>query len=144
MLLRPTTTKTALGLSLLLMTHPSGYSNWVSPQLTGQVPVHWKGTWMLVVSLRGRFWFSLKDFRIESQKPAPRPYWSPLGDLPAPIQTSYFIGPYNLHYLLFSVIGALLCHHPYCFPSQSQTLFGIGAGRPLLGQYCSDKHPRDF
>ena len=26
-----------------------------------------------------------------------------------PIQTSYFIGPYNLHYLLFSGIGALLC-----------------------------------
>ena len=34
-------------------------------------------------------------------------------DWPAPIQTSYFIGPYNLHYLLFSGIGALLCHHPY-------------------------------
>ena len=78
------------------------------------------------------------------QKPAPRPFWSPLGDLPTPIQTSYFIGPYNLHYLLFSGIGALLCHHPYCFPSQSQTLFGLGAGRPPLGQYCSDKHPRDF
>ena len=41
------------------------------------------------------------------------------------------IGPYNLHYLLFSGIGALLCHHPYCFPSQSQTLFGTGPGRPL-------------
>ena len=45
-----------------------------------------------------------------------------------PIQTSYFIGPCNLHYLLFSGIGALLCHHPHCFPSQSQTLFGMGAG----------------
>ena len=78
------------------------------------------------------------------QKPAPRPYWSPLGDLPTPIQTSYFIGPYNLHYLLFSGIGALLCHHPYCFPCQSQTLFGIGAGRPPLGEHCSDKHPRDL
>ena len=40
------------------------------------------------------------------------------------------IGAYNLHYLLFSGMGALLCHHPYCFPSQSQTLFAIGAGRP--------------
>ena len=78
------------------------------------------------------------------QKPAPRPYWSPLGDLHAPIQTSYFIGPNNLHYLLFSEIGALLCHHPCCFPSQSQTLPGIGVGRPPSGQYCSDKHPRDF
>ena len=38
--LRPTTTKTVLGQSLLLMTHPSGYSNWISPQLTGQVPAH--------------------------------------------------------------------------------------------------------
>ena len=27
-------------------------------------------------------------------------------------------------YCLFSGIGALLCHHPYCLPSQSQTLFG--------------------
>ena len=54
------------------------------------------------------------------------------GRIPSPIQTSYFIGAYNLHYLLFSGIGALLCHHPYCFPSQSQTLFGIGAGRPPL------------
>ena len=79
-----------------------------------------------------------------AQKPAPRPFWSPLGDLPTPIKTSYFIGPNNLHYLLFSGIGALLCHHPYCFPSQSQTLFGLSAGRPPLGQYCSDKHPRDF
>ena len=50
---------------------------------------------------------------------------------PAPIETSYFIqGPYNLHYLLFSGIGALFCHHLYCFPSQSQTLFGIGVGGP--------------
>ena len=47
---------------------------------------------------------------------------------PTPIQTSYFIGPCNLHYLLFSGIWALLCHHPHCFPSQSQTLFGMGAG----------------
>ena len=38
---------------------------------------------------------------------------SPL--LTTPFQTSYFIGPYNLHHLLFSGIGALLCHHPYCF-----------------------------
>ena len=42
------------------------------------------------------------------------------------------IGPYNLHYLLFSLIGALLCHHPYCLPSQSQSLFGIGAGQPEI------------
>ena len=40
-------------------------------------------------------------------------------------------GAYDMHYLLFSGIGALLCHHPYCFPSQSQSLFGIGAGRPV-------------
>ena len=78
------------------------------------------------------------------QKPVPRPYLSPSGDWPAPIQTSYFIPPYNLHYLLFSGIGALLCHPSYCFPSQSQTLFGIGAGRPSLGQYCSNKHPCEF
>ena len=51
---------------------------------------------------------------------------------PTPIQTSYFIGPCNLHYLLFSGIGALLCHHPHCFPSQSQTLFGMGAGWPPI------------
>ena len=37
--------------------------------------------------------------------------------------------PYNLHYVLFSGIGALLCHNPYCFPSQSLTLIWIGAGR---------------
>ena len=43
-----------------------------------------------------------------------------------------FIGPCNLHYLLFSEIGALLCHHPHCFPSQSQTLFGMVAGRPPI------------
>ena len=43
----------------------------------------------------------------------------------------YFIGPYDQHHLLVSGIGALLCHHLHCFPSQSQTLFGIGAG-PLL------------
>ena len=53
-------------------------------------------------------------------------------DWPAPIQISYFIGPYSLHYLLFSGIGALFCHYPYCFPSQSKTLFGIGAGRPCV------------
>ena len=34
------------------------------------------------------------------------PYW------PAPFQSSYFIGPYNMHSLLFSGIEALLCHHP--------------------------------
>ena len=49
-----------------------------------------------------------------------------------PIQTSYFIGPCNLHYLLFSGIWALLCHHPHCFPSQSQTLFEMGACRPSI------------
>ena len=49
-------------------------------------------------------------------------------------QHPYFIGPYNLHYLLFSGIGALLCHHLFCFPSQSQILFGIGAGLPALLQ----------
>ena len=98
---------------------------------------HQKGNAVIQAVLEHSLLFS-------DQKPAPRPYWSPLGDLPAPIQTSYFIGPYNLHYLLFSGIGALLCHHPYCFPCQSQTLFGIGAGRPPLGQHCSDKHPRDL
>ena len=51
-------------------------------------------------------------------------YW------PATFQTAHFIGPYNLHYLLLSGIGALLCHHPYCFPSQSQIWIGIGAGLP--------------
>ena len=50
---------------------------------------------------------------------------------PTPI-TSYVIGPCNLHYLLFSGIGTLLCHHPHCFPSQSQTLFGMGAGQPPI------------
>ena len=49
-----------------------------------------------------------------------------------PIQTSYFISLYNLHYLLFSGMGAMLCHNPYCFLSQSQTLFGTGAGRPPI------------
>ena len=48
----------------------------------------------------------------------------------ATFQTSYFIGPYNLHYLLLSGIKVLLCHHPYCFPSQSQIWFGIGSGPP--------------
>ena len=47
------------------------------------------------------------------------------------------IGAYNLHYLLFSGMGALLRHHPYCFASQSQTLFGIGAGRPPTAQPSS-------
>ena len=51
---------------------------------------------------------------------------------PTPIQTSYFIGPCNLHYLLFSGIEVLLCHHPHCFPSQSQTLLGMGTGRPPI------------
>ena len=51
-------------------------------------------------------------------------YW------PATFQTAHFIGPYNLHYLLLSGIGALLCHYPYCFPSQSQIWFGIDAGPP--------------
>ena len=63
-------------------------------------------------------------------------------DWPTPIQTSYFIGPYNLHCLLFSGIGALLCHHPYCFPSQSQTLFGIGAGRPPITAVARWKYLR--
>ena len=40
-------------------------------------------------------------------------------------------GPYDQHHRWVSGIGALLCHHLHCFPSQSQTLFGIGAG-PLL------------
>ena len=44
------------------------------------------------------------------------------------------IGAYNLHYLLFSGMGALLCHHPYCFPSQLQTVFGINAGWPPITQ----------
>ena len=50
-----------------------------------------------------------------------------------------FVGPYNLHSLLFSGIEASLCHHPYCFPSQSQTLFGIGAGRPAFWRNCTFK-----
>ena len=37
----------------------------------------------------------------------------------------------DLHHLLFSEKGALLCHHPYCFPSQSQTLFAIDAASPV-------------
>ena len=49
---------------------------------------------------------------------------------------------YNLHYLLFSGIGALLCHHPYCFPSQSQTLFGTGAGRPPITAVARWKYLR--
>ena len=139
--------------------------NWVSPQLTGQIPVHWKVTCMLVISFRGRkgrFWSHVgslgkranifcpqrsahqkKNAVIQAvlehgllfsgRKPVPRPYLSPLGHCPAPMQTSYFIGLYNLDSLFFSGIGALLCHHPYCFPSQSQTLFGIGLGRPPSG-----------
>ena len=55
-------------------------------------------------------------------------------------QTSYFIGPYNLHYLLFSKIEALLCHHPYCFSSQSQIFFGIGAGEQP-GDFFGGKIP---
>ena len=34
-------------------------------------------------------------------------------------------------FLFFSGIGELLRHHPYCFPSQSQTSFGISGGRPI-------------
>ena len=48
-------------------------------------------------------------------------------DWPTPI-----FGSYNLNYLLFSGIRVLLCHHPYCFSSQSQTLFVIGVGRPKV------------
>ena len=59
-----------------------------------------------------------------SQKSAKQPV-----DLQASKPLISAIGPYNLH-LLFSGMGALLCHHPYCFPSQSQTLFAKGAGRP--------------
>ena len=44
------------------------------------------------------------------------------------------MGPYNLHYVLFSGIGALLCHYSHCFLSESETLFGIGAGPPLIGE----------
>ena len=42
------------------------------------------------------------------------------------------MGPYNLQYLLFSGIEALLSHYPHCFLSESQILFGIGAGPPLI------------
>lgn len=56
-------------------------------------------------------------------------------DWPAHIQASYFIGPYNLPYLLFSRKGALLCLHPNCLPNQSQTSFGIGGDRPMLTLY---------
>ena len=67
------------------------------------------------------------SFSFRSRTSAENCYW------PALFQTSYFIGPCNMHYLLFSGIGALLGHHPlYCFPSQSQTLFGAGAGRPKI------------
>ena len=67
-----------------------------------------------------------------SQKSAKQPV-----DLHASKPLISAIGAYNLHYLLFSGMGALLCHHPYCFPSQSQTLFGIGAGRPPITQPSS-------
>ena len=60
------------------------------------------------------------------------PLPSKICDWPALIQNYYFIGPYNLHHLLFSGIGALLCHHLYCSLSQSQTLSGIGAGQPEI------------
>ena len=66
---------------------------------------------------------------------------------PTPIQTSCFIGPYNLHYLLFSGIGTLLCHHPYYFCSQSsQPLFGIGAGQPKITAVarCLFRHENTF
>ena len=52
-------------------------------------------------------------------------------DWPARIQTSCLIGPYNLHWIVLG-IGALLCHHPYCLSSQSQTLFGIGLRGDVL------------
>ena len=67
-----------------------------------------------------------------SQKSAKHPV-----DLHASKPLISAIGPYNLHYLLFSGMGALLCHHPYCFPSQSQTLFGIGAARSPITQPSS-------
>ena len=67
-----------------------------------------------------------------SQKSAKHPV-----DLNASKPLISAIGAYNLHYLLFSGMGALLRHHPYCFPSQSQTLFGIGAGRPPITQPSS-------
>ena len=140
-------------LFLLRMTHPSGYSNKLGlPSTYRPMSVHWKVTCMLVISLRGRkgrFWSHVGSLgkRANIFLPAKNcsskgkrrhtdglRAWSPFQGRP----------PYNLHYLLFSGIGALLCHHSYCFPSQSQTLFGIGAGRPPLGQYCSDKHPCEF
>ena len=62
-------------------------------------------------------------------------------DWPAHIQASYFIGSYNLHYLLFSRLGTLLCHHPNCLPNQSQTLLGIGADRPMLTLYNIARAP---
>ena len=120
------------------MTHPSGYSNKLGlPSTYRPMSVHWKVTCMLVISLRGRkgrFWSHVGSLgkRANIFLPAKNcsskgkrrhtdglRAWSPFQGRP----------PYNLHYLLFSGIGALLCHHSYCFPSQSQTLFGIGAGR---------------
>ena len=38
--------------------------------------------------------------------------------------------PFNFSLPLFSGIGALLCHNLYCFPSQSQTIFQMGADCP--------------
>ena len=67
-----------------------------------------------------------------SQKSAKQPV-----DLHASKPLISAIGGYNLHYLLFSGMGALLRHHPYCFPSQSQTLFGTGAGWPPITQPSS-------
>ena len=63
---------------------------------------------------------------------------------PARFGSSYFIRPYNLHYLLFSEKGALLCHHPYCFPSQSQTLFAIDATSPVKVKSIKSRIPLTF
>ena len=115
---------------------------------------------MLVASLRGRFWFSLKDFMTESQ------YFFARKEVPNKRKTpSYrrcwsivsFSAVKNLRHAHICLLKAVYLHPSkplislvfitcttYCFPSQSQTLFGLGAGRPPLGQYCSYKHPRDF
>ena len=50
----------------------------------------------------------------------------------------------DLHYLLFSEKGALLCHHPYCFPSQSQTLFAIDATSPVKVKSVKSRIPLTF
>ena len=50
----------------------------------------------------------------------------------------------DLHYLLFSEKGALLCHHPYCFPSQSQTFFAIGAASPVKVKSVKSCIPSTF